>query len=107
MKCRICQCGETDACELVDETGVVFRCRWVEPELCSACVVLATMVAHHMQRNSTVERVAPTAAPSELTVALDMLGILVKLLRKHDPSCALSPARAFELFKTEEHDRGN
>ena len=34
--CRICGCTENDAC-LVEIDGEVVACRWVEPDLCSAC----------------------------------------------------------------------
>jgi hypothetical protein len=43
--CRVCECTEVDCFDCVGATGIA--CWWVEPALCSACVVVEAARAIH------------------------------------------------------------
>lgn len=41
--CRVCACTDSNACVVAgggnEVVGILVTCHWVEPDLCSACVV--------------------------------------------------------------------
>lgn len=68
-RCRECGCGEGSACLLPTGHGHTI-CVWVEPDLCSACILdVAAIVGYprtaHLWRHAIGTRRAAVPAPVE------------------------------------------